>query len=259
MPVAQERPAFADRVRLVHRLRDTLEPLGPPDAQRTAEPGGVEALEARTGFQPAGGPAVVVVGRQVARELGHPSTASEVVLLLTRSPECVVDGRVRLYGPDLDALPRGVPVPYGQVVVVAVGPSAAPDPFALERAQHLTNRLPGWMSRTVPGRLWVRVGASALSRGLSLLDVGEALVAVLRQGFAEVEAVEVVLVTQREAALVALGPVAQEARILAGQHKKLVLAPDGELECPDLDCDDCDEREVCDALRDVIIKRRRRS
>ncbi|MBW2527774.1 MAG: hypothetical protein JRI23_26575 [Deltaproteobacteria bacterium] len=45
---------------------------------------------------------------------------------------------------------------------------------------------------------------------------------------------------------------------MAGHHKKLSLGVDGELECSDLDCDSCDEQEVCDSLRDVIIKRRRR-
>ena len=37
-----------------------------------------------------------------------------------------------------------------------------------------------------------------------------------------------------------------------------VLSPEGDVECTDLDCEDCDERAVCDALRDVVVKRRRR-
>ena len=74
----------------------------------------------------------------------------------------------------------------------------------------------------------------------------------------DVEAVEVVFVTSSEADVEALGPIAAEAKILAGRHKKLVLSPDGEVECTDLDCEDCDEQPVCDALRDVVVRRRRK-
>ena len=55
----------------------------------------------------------------------------------------------------------------------------------------------------------------------------------------------------------ALATLANEARVLAGQHKKLVLAADGGVDCLDLNCEACDERALCDSLRDVIVRRRR--
>jgi hypothetical protein len=46
--------------------------------------------------------------------------------------------------------------------------------------------------------------------------------------------------------------------VLSGQHRKLVLREQGVAECDDLDCDSCDERDVCDALRDVTVRYRKR-
>ena len=51
---------------------------------------------------------------------------------------------------------------------------------------------------------------------------------------------------------------ASESKILLGKNKKLVLVGDGEYECTDLDCDDCDEQETCDDVRDIVILRRKR-
>jgi hypothetical protein len=55
----------------------------------------------------------------------------------------------------------------------------------------------------------------------------------------------------------ALSQVSTEAAILSGRHKKLVLGVDGEVECRELNCETCDEKPVCDGLRDIVIKRRR--
>jgi len=45
--------------------------------------------------------------------------------------------------------------------------------------------------------------------------------------------------------------------VLSGRHRKLALSADGTFECSDLDCENCDERETCDALKDVTIKYRK--
>jgi CO dehydrogenase/acetyl-CoA synthase beta subunit len=158
-------------------------------------------------------------------------------------------------GPDLDALKGRHRVPLAQVVMLAFGAGRTPDPFDMERLQFLTNRLPGYMVRSVPGRLWVRISRGALERGLDFHALGSCLVAAYL-GLEGVQAVEVLFVTAGVEAVEALGPVAVEADILAGRHRKLFLAADGGVECRELDCETCEEREVCDSLRDIVIRRR---
>jgi hypothetical protein len=250
-------PVFADMAALIQRLQETVKTCG--TAPVTQELGAVDvaALSARTGFVADGrGQPELVLAQQMAVELGHPQRASQSFVLLTSTPGLVAPGRVTRVGPDLMALSGGSHG-FGQVVLVQVAAGGEPDPFDLENAQYLTNRLPGYMVRSLPGRLWVRVGRPQLLAGLDFDTVGAALVATYG-ALAAVEAVEVLFVTSGDADVERLAPIATEAKILAGQHKKLTLSPDGEVECSDLDCDDCDEQETCDALRDVVVKRRRR-
>jgi hypothetical protein len=66
-----------------------------------------------------------------------------------------------------------------------------------------------------------------------------------------------VFVTSSNDDVQALAQIATEAGILAGRHKKLVLGVDGDVECFELNCKTCDEKPVCDSLRDIVIKRRK--
>ena len=199
----------------------------------------------------------VILGPATALELGHPSVPSCSAVLLTEQREQVVHGRVSCLGPELDAMAPGERRPFAQLVLLGLAPGARPDPFDLENAQYLTNRLPGHMVRSVPGRLWVRIGKAALAGGLDLQTVGRALVAAYEADFEDVLAVEVLFVTESARAVEALAPLTAEAAVLAGRHKKLVLSPDGDIECTELNCETCEEKPVCDNIRDVARRRRR--
>ncbi len=244
---------FADMGALVLRLRDHLEgraatvwELSEPDR---------EAFAARTGFCARGeGRPEVVLTADTAVELGHPRTASQSFVLRTRKRDLVRHRAVTLVGDDLGALDSQAPL--GQVVLLGLGDGAAPDPFDVENLGLLTNRLPGWMVRSVPGRLWIRVSRDAVARGMDLRTVAEALVLAFSE-LPEVEAVEVLFVTASAGDVDALAPIEVEARIFSGRHKKLVLGAGGDVECPDLSCETCDEKPVCDELRDVVVSRRR--
>lgn len=249
-------PSTVDMDSLFPELVAMYERLGRPSAARQVEPAGRAAFVAARGFRAGGGHPSIVVGAEVALELGHPDTESLAVVIWTRTPGRVSPGRVSLWGPDLDSMPRRGRASLGLLVALELAEDVQPDPFCLEQLLRLTNRLPGYMVRALPGRLWARVGARQLASGLSLLDVGEALVASYTEELCGVLGVEVLLVTASAEAVCLLGPICTEARIRAGQHKKLTLAPDGSLECDELDCERCDERDTCDSLRDVLARRR---
>ena len=112
------------------------------------------------------------------------------------------------------------------------------------------------MVRSVPGRLWVRLSNKAMQKGMRLGTVGSALIAAYTNDFAAVESIEIVFVTQSREDVESFNQIATEANILIGNHKKLVLGANGDIECSELNCETCDEKPVCDNLRDVVIKRR---
>ena len=197
----------------------------------------------------------VVVGDQVGAELGHPSSRSHALVLTTTEHELVEHGRVRWVGPDLDEALPSRRLPLAQVVVAGCGPGGPPDPFALQSTQFLANRLPGYMTRAVPGRLWIRVGKEEIRAGFDLCSLGRALVAAFCMDFPELEAVEVLLASEPEKTI-DLDSIAAEAKVMSGKHKKLVLVESGLYECPELDCEGCPERSVCDALKDISVRYR---
>lgn len=252
---------FRDMAPLIRRLRQGVRDYaGAPAVQ---ELGGFDrrGFAARYGFVPGGLPRPeIVLARDVALELGHPCTAAQSFVLLTTG-DGVHSGRLTRVGPDLDELERrpGGPTarhPFAQVVLLCVSPVSPPDPFVVDNAQYLTDRLPGYMVRSVPGRLWARISRAGRRAGLDLTVLGMGLMARYLE-LDGVSGVEVVFVTSSARDVEALATLAHEARILAGQHKKLVLSADGEVDCLDLNCEACDERAICDALRDVIVRRRK--
>lgn len=256
---ATEPPAtrpVAEMAPLVRRVRALLEGRE-QELSSGRQPPDPDSLARVFHFRPRKqGGAEIILADETARELGHPATASRALLLMTFAPDLVCHGRVSLLGPDLKAMESGKRYPFAQIVLLAVKPGQVPDPFELENAQFLMNRLPGYMVRSVPGRLWVRISKQGLDRGLTLPAVGAALVAVYAGEFPGVEKAEVIFITSTREDVEALDPIAAEADILSGRHKKLVLGLDGAVECRELTCETCEEKPACDSLRDVVIKHR---
>jgi acetyl-CoA synthase len=177
-------------------------------------------------------------------------------VLRTSDLSLVHPGRVTLVGPDLPEVRPGTRLPFAQVVVVGIASQATPDPFTLENLSFLTHRLPGYMARSIPGRLWVRISRDSHARGLTFGTVGEALISAYLSELPEVTAAEVLFVTSSRVDVAALAPIALAAEVVAGHHRKLALAEGGDLSCVDLTCDTCEEKPVCDGLREMIQHRR---
>lgn len=246
----------ADMASLVGRVRQFLAERAGRTVSADA-PCDIQALSERFGFsEKRKGRPEVILGEDVALELGHPSTASRAIVLLCHRPGLVQGGRISIVGPDLDEMEGGMRRPFAQVVMLSVRPEGMPDPFEIDSTQYLMHRLSGYMVRSVPGRLWVRISKAGRIAGLTLKTVGSALIAAYTRDFEGVEGAEVVFVTSSPSDVEALSQISTEANILAGRHKKLVLGVDGEVECRELACDTCDEQPVCDSLRDIAIKRR---
>lgn len=253
----QGRPLVADMAPLVRRVGELASSLGARSLAAALPP---EELTRRFSF--AGrrqGKPEVILAEDVFVELGSPREASRGIVLLTFDPGLVSSGRIRLAGPELGEMAPGSSRSFGQVLLLCVDPEQIPDPFDLDNTQYLMHRISGYMVRSIPGRLWVRVSKKGRRNGLSLHAIGSALVAAYTGDFPGVKAAEVLFVTSGREQVEELSQVSVEAGILSGQHKKLALNIDGSVECTDLSCDTCDEKPVCDNLRDVVVARRKRA
>ena len=257
---AAESPQFrvGDMAPLIQRMRKFLADHGEETRRYHASS---ELLcvdnEQRSSQRKEGGPDVVLA-EDTAVELGHPLTPSLAMVLTCYQPGLVRHGEISILGPDVDEIEAGDRRPFAQIVMLSVRDGDAPDPFEIDTTQYLIRRLPGYMVRSVPGKTWVRISREARAAGLTIKTVGSALIGAYMHDFEAVEKAEIAFVTSCGKDVEALSQIAHEASILAGKHKKLVLGVDGEVECRELNCETCNDKPVCDNLRDIVIKRRSR-
>ncbi|MBT3220704.1 MAG: hypothetical protein HN348_16580 [Proteobacteria bacterium] len=233
---------------LVEEVRHFLEGRGP--VQWSAD-----ANLVNWGFADGGEP-VMFMGSDVAVDLGHPSLVSRSIVLATEEAALVRPGRISLVGPDLGQMSVGEKRSFAQILLVAT--DGAADPLAIDVVRTLGYRLPGWVVRVMPGRLWARVRKAEWQRGLGFEVVGTALNKALGE-VPGVVAAEVFFVTSSAADVRALESLGVRADAAAGRWRRLSLGADGELECEELDCNTCEEQPVCDTLREVVSIRRRQS
>jgi hypothetical protein len=70
------------------------------------------------------------------------------------------------------------------------------------------------------------------------------------------EATEVLFVTSSKEDVDQLDGIAADVRKFSGEVKKLIRQQDGTYDCTEYDCDSCDDRPVCDSVREWIKLRR---
>jgi len=99
-------------------------------------------------------------------ELGPPNRASCTVVLMITETDLVNDGRITLAGPDIQES-SGKTLPIGQVLIVTGAGLSNEHYMELEQCQYISNRLPGYMIRFVPRRMWSRVSKMAAEKGFS--------------------------------------------------------------------------------------------
>jgi CO dehydrogenase/acetyl-CoA synthase beta subunit len=190
-------------------------------------------------------------------ELGNPSVASCAFVVWSDEPAAVEDGRITCIGTDIQQ-GEGQSLPFGQVMIIS-GTELAEEHYPqLERTQYAPDQIEGYMLRSVPRRVWGRVSNDAAARGFCFETLGRSLMSVFRRMNPLVEATEVIFVTSSKEDVDELDDIAADVRKFSGELKKLVRQQDGTYDCTDYSCTTCDEKPVCDSIRDWIELRRSR-
>jgi len=249
-------PAGIDFAPLIRELREELEKTG-AEARRSFQVSDDEKQRAlaRLGFRPGReGGGLIVPAEQTAVELGPPSQESLDIVMSTGNAELIRDGAITVIGPDLAAL-RGKRSAFCQAVLIAFCPGQAAKLFELMNRRFLFNRLPGYMVRSVPGRLWVRVSHELMDAGFGFFELGLAIHSAYREDPA-VAACELVFCAGESESVQRFSKLAAQSQALSRKSRKLELESDGTYSCDDLDCESCDEKTYCDELRDLIKYRR---
>lgn len=212
----------------------------------------------RIGFLPRGektGRAVIVTADNAALELGSPQHPTVSTLLWTKQ-KALLSNAIWTAGRDFLQIKES-PVSFAQVVMMELDTDFDPTGPNIQTLSNLTNRIPGYMTRSLPGKIWIRIHRNLLAREFSLLSLGQCLTQAYHESIPGLRNIEVVLIADNADLVGHLIPIQNRARVIYGENKKLALEADGTISCEDLDCENCEEKPTCDTLRDVIVKRRK--
>jgi CO dehydrogenase/acetyl-CoA synthase beta subunit len=155
-------------------------------------------------------------------ELGNPEAGSCNLLIYTKNPSIIKDGRITLIGHDMQEKP-GASLPFGQVLMFGGKELGEDDQHALEQGQYISDQVEGYMIRSSAQHIWSRVSKDAVKKGLGFETLGRILMTVLKTEVSKIQAMEVVFITSGKEDLEKLNDIAL-------QVKKITIADDFNLD-----------------------------
>ena len=206
---------------------------------------------------PTAGQRNLVIGRDIAVELGHPDDAS--VRLSSGGRHRVSGGAgASIAWAGSAGIAKGQRRPFAKVVMIRGSGFDADNTYAryrqLEAVRYAID-LQGYMMRAVSqvNREWSRVSHAALENGFSFAVLGSALIAAFT-AIDWVDRADVLFVTSSRADVMALQPQAERVRQVTAAMNKMS-------EEMNFDCESCSYADVCGdvaglrAMRKAMEKR----
>lgn len=185
----------------------------------------------------------IILAEDTYVELGPPGRSSYHCVLMASSTRSVKDGLVTVIGPDIPES-SGKTLPFGQVLILA-GTRALSDMYpGIELCQYTTSRLPGYMIRFSPRRIWSRVGKKAAEGGFNLEILARNILALYKFEFTGIHAMEIVFVTSCDEDVARLGRITERrARTVHSLIKKRYKCDAAS------DCENCAFSPICERIR----------
>ena len=238
---------YYDLIRVVHEIAEenkfTVHPLGDAKICGDLGFGGIRK-----------GSASIVLAEDTAVELGAPQKES-VSMAMWTSRRGTLRNRLWTSGSDFDKL-IDKSVSYIQIIMLEFedgSQAAEPD---IGRIKNLTNKLSGFMTRSMPGKTWIRIDKKRMQEGFSLYALGQCLHKAYLDAIPDIKSMDIILITDHDELIKTLKPVSEIARIISGDNTKFKWVSDGVVTCDELNCDDCEEKATCDSIREMLKKRK---
>ena len=187
-------------------------------------------------------------------ELGNPDAGSCSSTFFTATPGLVRDGRVTVIGPDIsDAC--GKSLPFGQILLIGGEELQEGDYELLMHMGVIGDSIEGYMVRSSRQSVWSRISRDVVRKGFSFDTLGRALRALHKAGSGKIQAVETIFVTSSREDLGRLEVIVREGQMITREIAKVTWKARGiDLDCS-LDCSSCDDKTVCDDLKELLGER----
>jgi len=196
----------------------------------------------------------LVSAEKTALELGSPYDLAFNSLLWTKRSDLLKD-RIWVSGSDFRKIKKS-PIPFAYLLVFQIPESFDPTDPNFKSNKNLSNKIPGLMTRSLPGKMWIRLHQDLIKNNFSLFSLGQCLVFSFKEKFPELKGFEIFIISENLELIMALESIHKRALLISSENSKLVLEENGLLSCEDFNCSVCSEKEACDTIREAIRKKK---
>jgi len=193
----------------------------------------------------------VILREDTYVELGNPEAGSSAFILFTDNPTLIKDGRITLIGPDIKES-EGKSIPFGQILIVGGTTLNEKEHESLKYASFIGDQIEGYMVRSQTNNIWSRVSKDAAQKGFDFETLGKALISIYKLNNPKIEKMEVIFITSSKEDINQLNEIADQVKKITKEIVKENWKIKGyDIDCV-FDCRSCQEKPVCDEIREVL-------
>lgn len=195
----------------------------------------------------------IVLARDTAIELGGPATEALSLVLWTDMKGLIGDemGSRILISENPAPAEIKQPVSFMQIILVELEKNSTPPELHLKKLINLSKHLPGFMTLSASETIWVRVHKKKKNR-FSFYSMAQCIFKRYSEELPYFKKMDIVLAAGQPWLISRFKPLANAAKIISEINKKATWENEGIVSCDEPACDICDQKPVCDALRDLI-------
>lgn len=197
----------------------------------------------------------IVMAEDTAVELGSPQKVSISKTLWTTS-ENIAGNNVYVKNDQLSSF-ENRSVSFLQLIIVQFDNADDAKDYRLQSVKGLSNKIPGLMCRSMQGKMWIRINKSLMEKDFSLYSLAECLYHSYMQAIPAIKAMDIFLIADDDPLILKFEPIISTAESISENNNKVRWIEDGIVNCDDLNCASCEEKPVCDSLRQIVIEKRK--
>jgi len=195
----------------------------------------------------------IVLARDTAIELGGPETEAISLVLWTGTKGLIGDETGSRILISENPAPAGIqqPVSFMQIILVELEKNAIPSELHLRKLSNLSKHLPGFMTLSTSETIWVRIHKNKKNR-FSFYSMAQCIFKRYSEELPYFKKMDIVLAAGQPGLISRFKFIANAAKTISEINKKATWENEGIVSCDELACDICDQKPVCDTLRELI-------
>lgn len=197
----------------------------------------------------------VVLDEDTALELGSPGKLSVSRLLWTNKAN-LVNNKIYIIGDSLSDF-KVKELSFLQILIIELNENTDPFTSDIYRIKNLSNKIPGYMTRSIPDKTWVRIHKNLLNKGFTLHTLADVLIKSYVDENKIVKNIDVILIAGDDSSIGRYIPICDSAKTISSNNMNLHWLENGILTCEGINCSSCEEYHDCNKIKEILSQRRR--